>query len=497
MRIAIGGIMHESNTFSPALTERGDFMQGSLTEGEELIGSWKDAHHEVGGFIAGSSGLGYEVVPTAMAWATPSGPVSDEFFEDFTTRLAAMIASARPDGVLLALHGAMVTRRYADADAEVCRRVRAAIGPRVPFAVTLDFHGNPPPEMAEAVDILVAYQTYPHVDQRSRGWHAAELLARAIRGEIRPVCRIAKPPLIINLLGQATDRPPMSNLLASARSLEAQAGLLSISVMAGFPYADVPWMGPSIVAVADGTPALAQQAADQLAAEMWSAREQLYVPCPNAEEAVRMALASPHTPVVLVDLGDNIGGGSAGDGTVLLKELLHQQASGFAITLFAPDAVALAKKAGIGQVVELTVGGQRDRLHGDPVTIRGTVRSLHLGTWVETQARHGGRRLNDQGHTAVIDLGEGRLVILNSYRTPPFSLGQLTSLGIDPRQLRFIVVKAAVAYKAAYAPIAGTVIEVDTPGLTAINPSRFRYERIRPGLYPLSTSPVASSTELS
>jgi microcystin degradation protein MlrC len=485
MRIAIGGFMHESNTFAPHPTDLNKFREGSLTYGPALVPVWQEAHHEVGGFIAGADRFGYDIVPLAMGWATPAGPVADEFFDHLTDALTTGCKMADPDGVLVALHGAMVTPRFPDADAEVLRRVRAAVGPKVPVAASLDFHGNVSPQMAETANVLVGYQTYPHVDQRERGLLAADLLTRAIRGEVRPVCHVAKPPMILNLLGQDTAREPMAALMRKAREIEKRPKVLSVSIMAGFPYADVPEMGPSVIAVTDGDKQLAKAVADELAAAMWDVREQLYVPCPQPDEAVRRAAASTRTPVLLVDLGDNVGGGSAGDGTVLLAELLKQKVKGFVVALHAPDAVARAKAVGVGGILDVTVGGAVDRMHGDPVTVRGAVRSLHDGKWVEGEARHGGRRLNDQGHTAVLDLGEGNFVVLNSLRTPPFSLGQLTSLGIDPKQARAIVVKAAVAYKAAYAPVAGEIIEVDTPGLTAINPARFKYTRIRRPMFPL------------
>jgi len=486
MRIAVGGIMHESNTFAPKPTDIGLFREGSLTYGDSLIPIWTEAHHEVGGFLEGAKRYDFEAVPTAMGWATPAGPVTDEVFDHLVDAITTGCLLAKPDGVLLALHGAMVTPKHPDADAEVLRRVRAAIGPKIPLAVSLDFHGNPTPQMAETANIIVAYQTYPHIDQRARGLLAAELLSRTVKGEIRPVCHIAKPAMFINLLGQATDRAPMTDLMAMARTLESQPGMLSVNVMAGFPYADVPWMGPSVIALADGDAALAKQVAEQVAAEMWNVRERLYVACPEPAEAVQRAITADKTPVVLVDIGDNVGGGSAADGTVLLAELIKQKAKGFVVVLYAPEAVEAAKKEGLGGTLEVTVGGKVDRLHGDPVTVKGSVRALNDGKWLEVEARHGGRRINDQGHTAVLDLGEGNLLVLNSYRTPPFSLGQLTSLGIEPRQMKSIVVKAAVAYKAAYAPIAGAIIEVDTPGITAINPARFTYHKARKGMYPLA-----------
>jgi microcystin degradation protein MlrC len=450
-----------------------------------MVPVWRDAHHEVGGFIEAAGKFGFDLVPLGMAWATPCGPVADDFFWQFCETLVSGVWIAKPDGVLIALHGAMVTPKYPAADAEVLRRLREAVGPTVPLAATLDFHGNVSPAMADYANILVGYQTYPHVDQRERGLLAAELLTQAIQGKIRPVVEVAKPPMILNLLGQDTSREPMKSLMAKAREVEKRPGVLSVSLMAGFPYADVPDMGPSVIAVTDGNKVQAAMVADELAIEMWAVREQLYVPCPDPREAVTRAMASTKRPVLLIDLGDNVGGGSAGDGTVLLAELLRQQAKGFVVVLHAPDAVKTAQAVGIDGAFEATVGGAVDRLHGDPVHVRGVVKLLHNGKWVETEARHGGRRENDQGPTAVIDLGDGSTLVLNSFRTPPFSLGQLTSVGVDPKAARAIVVKAAVAYKAAYEPIAGEIIPVDTPGLTAINPARFTYTRIRRPMFPL------------
>jgi microcystin degradation protein MlrC len=291
--------------------------------------------------------------------------------------------------------------------------------------------------------------------------------------------------MIANILGQATDREPMKSLMAAARHVEQRPGVLSVSMMGGFQYADVPCMGPSVIAVADRDRDLARSTAGALADRMWEVRKDLAVPCASPAEAVRRAKAAAPGPVVLVDLGDNIGGGSAGDGTVLLAEMLAQGVDSGVVVLFAPDAVHECHGNGIGSRFTRRVGGAVDRLHGDPVEVSGTVTGLFDGTWVETEARHGGRRHNDQGPTAVVRLDGGVTLVLNSLQTPPFSLGQLTSVGIDPRAAHMIVVKAAVAYKAAYAPVATDVIEVDTPGVTAVNPARFAYHHIARPMYPI------------
>jgi microcystin degradation protein MlrC len=487
MRIAIGGFMHESNTFAPLPTDRARFETGSLSRGDHLVSVWQDAHHEMGGFITGAARFGYDLAPIVMAWATPAGPVDDADFDEIVEEIAEGCRRESIDGLLLALHGAMVARSHPDGDGEVLRRIRDRLGDALPIIATLDYHANVSPTMAEHADALIGYQTYPHVDQRAIGLVAAKLMVRTVRKEIRPRTALARPPLILNLLGQETDREPMRSLMAWARDAERRPGLLSVSLMAGFPYADVPKMGPSVIAVADDEDnrTLAQDVADELSGRMWEARRDLFIPCPGPEEAVRLALASDRSPVVLVDLGDNVGGGSAGDGTVLLAELIRQGAVGAVVVLHDPDAVEVARQAGPEGRFECAVGGRVDRLHGDPVWVRGIVRSLHDGTWVEDQPRHGGRRFNDQGPTAVVRIDGPNMLVLNSLRTPPFSLGQLTSLGIAPAQQSILVVKAAVAYKAAYGPIAARVIEVDTPGLTAIDPARFAFRHTRRPMFPL------------
>jgi len=485
MKILIAGLMHESNTFAATPADRKRFEEGSIAFGQDIIPIWKDAHHELGGFIEGALRYKFEMLPSVMAWATPSGPVDDVVLDEVVNRIISDASSVEIDGVLLGLHGAMVTTKHSSADTEVLRRVREAIGPKMPLVLSLDFHANCDPRQAEYANAIVGYQTYPHIDQRQRGLLAAELLTRTIRGEIRPVTHIAKRPMIANILGQATDREPMKGLMAAAREIEKRSGVLSTSVMGGFYYADVPSMGPSVIAVADGDRDIARSVAEELADRMWEVRKDLYVACVSPAEAVKQAREAKQGPVVLVDLGDNIGGGSAGDGTVILNEIILQKAKDAVVVLFAPDAVIECQKVGVGSRFTGKIGGMVDRLHGDPVEVSGIVTGLFDGTWIETEARHGGRRQNDQGPTAVLKLDGGTTLVFDSLQTPPFSLGQITSLGIDPKAAKMIVVKAAVAYKAAYAPIAASIIEVDTPGVTAVNPSRFTYRNIPRPMYPL------------
>jgi microcystin degradation protein MlrC len=486
MRIAIAGFMHESNTFNPLLTDRAAFQAQSLSFGSAWLDEWRDAAHEVGGFLEAARVEGFEPVPLLMAWATPSGPVADDVFDDITQQLCERLRDSRADGLLLALHGAMVAQSHLDADGEVLDRLRRAVGRDLPIAVTFDLHGNLSQRSIDHCDLALAYRTCPHVDQRECGRRAAALLVRRLRGDIRPCMALAKPPLLLNIMTHDTSLPPLRPFMEGTRFLEQQPGILAASLLPGFTYADVPHMGPSVLVVSDGDAEGARQTADRLAGDLWQAREQFAVPLPNAAAAVAQALHADKRPVILVDTGDNVGGGSAGDGTTLLRELLRQGAAESVVCLYAPEEVRQCAAAGVDKEVSLIVGGKVDHLHGEPLPVTGCVRLLHDGTYVEPEVRHGGRRVNHMGATAVVELPSRNLLVLNSLRHPPFSLGQLTCLGIKPESQRILVVKAAIAYKAAYAPIAGTIIAVDTPGLTAVNPQRFTYRHIRRPLYPLN-----------
>ena len=480
--LAIAGIMHESNTFSEVPTDAAAFSQ---THAGNIIKRWGEAHHEVGGFIQGATEYDYTIYPVFMASATPAGRVTDDVFDRFTEMLIQHLKSApKHEGLLLALHGAMVVESYPDGDGEVLRRLRDAFGQDFPIVVTLDQHTNVSEQMVAESTALVIYKTTPHIDQRQRGLQAAELMMRILRGEVTPTQALAKPPMLLNIRYHVTDAPPMAPILDTAKQLVEDPNILVANVAVGYPYADVHEAGPAFVVVTDDDPQLAQTEADRLSDMLWNARGQLTLDLPNAAQAVEQAIQSEQHPVILVEMGDNIGGGSPGDSTFILSELVGQEASGFVVVIYDPEAVQSCIQTGVGGTVSLEVGGKADNLHGNPVPIRGNVRLIHDGQYIETQPRHGGQRYHDQGLTTVVAVGDS-LVVLTSHRQVPFSLQQLYSLGIDPTEMRMIVVKAAVAYRAAYEPIAGQIIEVDTPGLTAVNPLYFEYHDIRRPVFPL------------
>lgn len=491
-RIAIAAFMHESNGFAAGLTTEADFEVGGLDSGEAIRQRWAEAHHEIGGFFEAAGRFGFEACPAVTAWAMPSARLARTAYTAIVDRLLAGIRGCgKIDGVLLALHGAMVVEGVeGSADAHTAMQVRKAIGPDVPLVVTLDYHANVAPELADAADGVVVYRTYPHIDQRERGLRAGELIARAVANSTPPVTVIRPLPILVHLLAQNTNRNPVAALTRQADLLRAETpGLAELQFVAGFPYSDTPATGASVVAVAFSSRDAAEEAAKEFAQSVWSHRHELSSQPPEAEAAVRKAAAEARWPTVLADLGDNIGGGSAADSTLIAHEILRQNGPRFVSVIYDPAAVEACVEAGPGQEVHLNAGGHIDK-NAPPLTVHGRVKSLNDGRYEELEARHGGVRFHDQGLTAVIATDRGDTIVCTSHRQAPFSLRQLTSLGIDPVQAQIIIVKAAVAFRAAYEPIAASIVEVDTPGLTTANPARFGYRNLKRPILPLDPMPA-------
>lgn len=485
MRIGILALLHESNTFIDRPTTIERFEENLLAEGEEIRRKLAGAHHEVGGFFAGLQERAIEAVPIFAARAMPYGVVAAETFHRLVGRMLDRLSEAGPlDGLLVAPHGATVAADQLDADGYWLSEVRRAVGPQTPIVGTLDPHANLSAQMVQSTDALVAYKTNPHLDQRARGIEAARLIARHLQGEVQLVQAAAFPPLAINIERQETESPHLAPLYALAEDLvqSSQGRLLSTSILLGFPYADVPEMGSAVLAVADGDRAIAQSAADALAAEMWRRREDFVGRLVGIEEAVSQA-ARIAGPVCLLDMGDNVGGGSPADGTLLAHALLRSDVASALVCIYDPKAVQEFAVAGPGGRVRLPLGGHTDSRHGPPLEAEFVVTSLHSGQFSEPEPRHGGFQTMDQGLTAVVQ--SGRLTLLvNSRRTPPFSLQQLLSCGIDPARFQVLVAKGVNAPIAAYAPVCKTMIRVNTPGVTSADMESLTFHHRRRPMFP-------------
>lgn len=493
IRLAVLGLSHETNTFSTepyTLAEHGTGLRGG-----EILAAHEGTPSTYGGFVTDPGEL--EIVPLVAAGTTPCGPLSRADLDAQLDLMAQLLTEQGPfDGVLLSVHGAFVAEEVHDADAAVAARVRQAVGPDVLVGAVIDMHANVDHGMVEQLDLVFPYQTNPHVDASLRGRECRDTMVEMISGGWRAGVALEQLPLVVTITKQDTDTEPMAGLLTRSRELEAEDGVLDVSILEGFPYADVPFLGMSVLVThRDGTEAAAG-VARRMAAEVWEAREALQGTGLPVPEAVRTAVASERQPVLVLDVGDNVGGGGPADSTVLLQELISQRVERSLAIIFDPDAVAELADAAIGDRVEVTAGARRPESAGEPALLRGTLVGRGDGRYAEPKMSHGGIRDFDAGEQVAILLDEGPTVVLNSVRVQPISAYQLVNVGLDPASFALIAAKGVNGPRAGYRDVCREFIEADTAGITRSSVTGFDYTHRRRPMFPYepeTTYPVTRS----
>ena len=488
IRVATGGILHETNTFAKTRAGYEDFMSRralGMAEGAAMLKQFRGVRIPVGGFIKEAERSGMELVPIIWTFAQPSGKVRHSAYTRLRDRFLAGLKKAMPvDGVLLDLHGAMVTDRCDDVEGDFLRRIRQIVGPETPIMATLDLHANITSLMAKEADALIGYDTYPHVDCRERGVEAARLMASAIREKIRPVIAFRKIPLLIPPPRQCTLLPPMADIFKIVHKMEKEPGVLAITLSGGFPFADIRDAGVSVVVMTDGSKKLAEMLADKLAKEVWNRRKKFRVRLTPVRDAIAYALRTGKGPIVLADGSDNPGGGAPCDGTVMLKALVEANVPSAVVAVIAdPEAVAAAGKVGAGKYATLKIGGKTDRLHGAPLTLTGLVKWVGKKSYVNKGPMMKGLRV-DMGSTALFIVNNVE-IILTEKRFQPWDAEAIRCMGIEPRKRLLVGLKSAVHYRSSYQDMAAKIFEVDTPGIHTPDLSRYRFRKIRRPIYPL------------
>lgn len=482
MRFAITGIAHESNSFAPEMTDLDRFR---VSGPEEVVALYANAAATITGYLNACKAADVEAVPLSHARSGASGTVTAEAFTTLLDQMIEQLEEHGPwDGVLLALHGAQAAEGQDDADGEILRRVGELVGPDVPVVASLDMHANVSKGMVEHSTALTIYRTNPHVDPEPRAREAAEIAIAVARGEVTPYSALRQVPAAINILQQYTDMEPMSGLVAELNKVVEHPGVLSASLAEGYPWADVEAMGMAVLVITDDDAELADRLADELALKVWERREEYDADGVPVDEAVRRAMDAPEGPILLLDVGDNIGGGSPGDSVVLLNEVLSQGATDVFAGVAAPGAVKACIEAGVGASVDLEVGAATDPSIGPPARIQGVVRVITDGKFEDPKPTHGGRRFFDMGPTALVDLGNNVKVALMSNIMGSASPVQITSLGLDPQQFKAIIAKGVNSPLAGYTPIIADRMWVDTPGCTAAAIKDLPYTSRRVPMYP-------------
>jgi microcystin degradation protein MlrC len=495
MRVALAGFNHETNTFHPRPTTLADFRgpQGTWWTGEQIVANAGGTHSVLGGMIDVARDEGWDLVPIFFAVHPPTtGTITSEAIEAINDTIVGPIARDRFDGILLHLHGAACSESQPDPEAIVLRDIRRAVGPDVPIVVVFDLHANIGRAWAEHANAIVGYKTAPHTDFYERGVEGARILGRALRGEIRPVVAIEKPPVMIKsgLMSMTTAplaliKPPMFWLMSRGRELERQPGILNVSIAAGFGDADSETTGMTILVNTDGDLELARRHARELARLAWKLRRgiQTDLVLTPVDVAIDRAIHAADWPVILADQGNNTAGGSPGDGTAILAGLKGAGWPDAALFIADPESVDAAWAAGIGREVDLRVGGKNEPMNGEPVPLKATVRLI---TDLEVDFVTGDSKAR-LGRAAVVRTGQTD-VVLTQYPSTQTTPAYFRAAGIEPRDRRIVVVQSAHLFRAAFEVqerIPNMIIEVDTPGITSPNTSRFTYRRVPRPIFPL------------
>ena len=475
-RVAVAGFQHETNTFAPFPTTHADFERPGawpgLTRGFDIPRVFRDRNIPVAGFLAATR---HEVVPVLWAMAEPGGTVRADAFERIADEIAAGVAAARPDAVYLDLHGAMVAEGHHDAEAELLRRVRDAVGPDVPVVASLDLHANVSPLLAARATALACYRTYPHVDMARTGARAAALLDAALAGPVHGAYRQA--PFLVPITAQRTEAEPARGLYAALAADDA----LSVDMCLGFPPADIPDAGPAVVAYARD-PEAAARAAEAAMARLMAAEHRFDAALVPAAEAVARALALPRGPVVIADVGDNPGAGGTGDTTGILRALLDARAPDAVLGLLHdPDAARAARAAGLGARIALRLGGRHGE-HGAPVEAEVVVEALADGRFAMTGPYFAGSEAAMGPMAALRIAGTGVRVAVATERAQNADRSMFRAVGIDPAAHAVVVVKSAVHFLADYGPTAAAVLFAAAPGANPTDLTAVKYRRLRDGV---------------
>lgn len=483
--------MHESNTFSRQPTDLSRFEVDTLYYGDEAIRARRNANTELAGFMDVAEPAGWNVVHAISAHAVPGGPVTKAAYDHIAGVIlnAARANKGKLDGMLLGLHGSMVPDFCQDGEGYLLSLLRAELGPDIPIAVTLDLHAMVSQDMVRDTQIFVSYKTYPHVDMREIGAHAARLLDRTMKGDIAPRTVRAHVPMLDEANSGRTDIPETLALYELARQAETE-GLLAVSVNAGFTGADVFCVGPTVLATYDSRDPEAETAArritEELANRIWQGRKKKRNVFIEVEEAVAEALAwQCEKPLVIADYADNPGAGSYGDSTALLKGLLDSGVTGAVLSpMVDVEAATKLHCRREGETVTVTLGGKNaPEFGGGPLTVTGVLRKLSDGHYVGDGPIQGGLS-HSFGPTAVIDI-KGVEVLVVSEAQQMVDLQQLRAFGIEPTDRRVLALKSMQHFRAAFEPIAGKVIVCDAGALATPRAERRPYMRAPRPLWPL------------
>jgi microcystin degradation protein MlrC len=485
-RIAIGGFLHETNTFAPTKATYEDFVHGGgwpqMATGADVL-RLRNINVGIAGFIEAADAQGWELVPTISCGASPCAHVTEDAFERISRMIVDGIAAAgRLDAVYLDLHGAMVTEHLDDGEGELLARVRRVIGRDLPLVVSLDLHANVTPAMVAHADALIAYRTYPHIDMAETGRAAAKHLELLLGSKQKLAKAFRQLPFLIPISWQCTGDEPCKSIYRKLTLLESDR-LPTLSFAPGFPAADFPDCGPSVFAYGR-TQADADAAADELFALVLGHEKDFAGRIYTPDEGIRAAMELAKTaskPIVIADTQDNPGAGGDSDTTGMLRALVRNNATRAATgVIYDPQSAAAAHAAGEGATVTLALGG-KSGIPGDaPYRESFVVEKLSDGKFIAPGPYYGGRKMK-MGPSAALRIGDVRVVV-SSHKAQLADQAMYRFVGIEPTRQSILVNKSSVHFRADFEPIAETLMICAAPGAMPADTAALPWTRLRPGI---------------
>jgi microcystin degradation protein MlrC len=486
-RIAVGGFLHETNTFAPTKAVYADFVHGggwpAMRLGADMLAVMRDINVGLAGFVGQAEANGWELAPTIFAAASPSAHVTEDAYERIAkVMIDGIKAAGAIDAVYLDLHGAMVTEHLDDGEGEILGRVRKVIGKDLPLVVSLDLHANVTPQMMQHADALIAYRTYPHVDMADTGRAAAKHLALLLQSRQKFVKAFRQLPFLIPISWQCTSDEPCKSIYAKLAALQSDAAP-TLSFAPGFPAADFPDCGPSVFAYGR-TQKDADAAADTIAALVIGHENdfdgRIYTP----DEGVRYAMELAKTakkPIVIADTQDNPGAGGDSDTTGMLRALVRNGATKAATgVIYDPESAKIAHAAGEGATVTLALGG-KSGIPGDaPYKETFVVEKLSDGKFIAPGPYFGGRKMK-MGPSACLRIGDVRVVVA-SYKAQLADQSMYRYVGIEPAEQSILVNKSSVHFRADFEPIAEKLLICAAPGAMPADTADLPWTRLRAGV---------------
>lgn len=483
MKVLVGQIAHETNTFSNVKTEVDSFKLWGWDVGETVIENNRKVRNYVGGMIDRAEELGIEVVPTFATFAYPAGVITAETYEALKKELLTRISEEIDyDAICLSLHGAGVTESTEDLEGDLLKEIRKVVGYNIPLVVTLDLHANVTQTMVDEADVLLGNNLYPHTDSYEIGIEAVNITQQILQQKLKPTMYLSTLPMIIPT--STTNLAPASDVNERCWQWENEENLIDCTFYHGFPYTNISEIGVTVLVITNDDFDLAKRAAEDVSSYVWERRDDFLQKKPLPKEGIALALQHDGAPVVLNETSDNPGGGTPGDGTFLLRALLEENvekaAFGF---IYDPEVVEIAFRAGIGASVEVNLGGKTDSLHGEPVQLKAYVKCLTDGCFTQSSPMGKGAKVN-LGRSVRLQCG-GVDIIVCSVKAQTLDEQIFLLHGIDVKEYKIVALKSSQHFRAGFEPVSSKIISVDSPGLTTLDFTTFNYTNLKVDVYPL------------